>query len=551
MTQSGATSVFVHEQIVDYNVNAITSDLSINQNDYISASNVIYLSLDIPQASLPEGSALIGLSKDGRPPNFHTLCNAINAVLKLDQPSGAHSVEQMATFLTPNQARQIASELIYNRTIDPPPPAPLPTADLNSDPLLPLPLLEDLYTLGSPGDATQLDQARQKFEGERTSYYAIRDADAQQLANHVFSVVMALRAERYTVKKGRRAIIDVPAKPSISHTSANSSTTISLSGSAIPPATDIQALDPPFIVPAAFFYALTTPYTITQDFDTRSQFLFSSSKETLGNLMRHAIDAGVLNRPQPNGAVKEHTTLSSSGNKSINHYQAIRRIAALKLSAGQTSDGWVEPAKNASVQAVVKAWLVYSGTDDKILNGLWAPLFDSTSYLVLILEVIVPGNESLISSILHNLVTPSRTAVSTVDDLLRVSEQSWVTFFDTRRDLLPKKYLLGSIEDRVHSFIQELSKILFVAAPTPASISYSPSDIPYLQAVSEKDVLVQFFASFSSFSFSDPFDTAKRQLVYDAALGVFGGNSRVAEFVTTAVEELLTLYKFTDFTSEL
>ncbi len=247
VTQSVAASVFVHDQVVDYNVNPVTMDLSINQNDYMRASTDVYLTLDVPLASLPEGSALISLSKEGTPPNFGSLCDAINAVLKLDQTVGAPSVEQMTTFLTTSQARQIASELIYNRTIDPPPPAPFPTADLTLG-VATGTLLEDLYTPGSPGDASQLDQARHKFEGERTSYYAIRDADALQLTNYVFSVVMALRAELFTASEARRAALDIPVKSSISHTSANSSTTLSLSGSIIPPATDVQALNPPFVV---------------------------------------------------------------------------------------------------------------------------------------------------------------------------------------------------------------------------------------------------------------------------------------------------------------
>ncbi len=149
----------------------------------------------------------------------------------------------------------------------------------------------------------------------------------------------------------------------------------------------------------------------------------------------------------------------------------------------------------------MQEWLAYLGTDDQILDTFWTPRFNSAEYLVVILEIIVPGNEQLISSIMQQLHTPSGATVATADDLLQVTEQSWVTFFRAHVDLLPKKYLLGSLEDRVHSFIQDLSKILFVAAPADVSVSYPAADIPYLQGAFEKDVLVRFFASFSSFSF--------------------------------------------------
>ncbi|KAF2464646.1 insecticidal toxin complex protein [Lindgomyces ingoldianus] len=552
--QSGPTTAFLHEDVVDFNVTPITRDLSIDRSDYMRAPTDIYLFLEVPPTSLPDGSTLVSLPKDGRPPSFASLRDAIDAVLQKDQTEGSPSLEEMVTFITTDQAHQIALELIYNRAIDPPPTAPLPTADLNGVAFpIPVPSLEDLYTVGGVGEPDKMDQAREKFEGERTSYYAIRNANALQLANFVFSVVMAVRLEQYTVSEGRRANLDVPVKPTVSHTSSNSSASLSLSGSAALPATDITALDPPFTVPAAFFYALTTTYSLTQDFDTRIQFLITSPTTTLISLMNQAIDARVLNSPDIDGIVMEHTTLTSSGDVTINQYQAIRRIVALRPSVGNASHIFVEPAKNVDVRSVVTQWLAYPGTDDKILETFWTPLFSSTQYLVIILEIVVPNEEDLISKILEDLKTSAGAPLKTVDDLLQVTEKSWLIFFQahTTPNLLPKKYILGSLADKVHSFVQDLSKILFVASSTEPPPPFQPSGIPFLNGFHDRDTVVQFFHSFSSFSFSNPFDESERQSVYNAALNLFGGNTSVATFIATAVEELWTLYKLTDFSMTL
>ncbi|KAB5542517.1 insecticidal toxin complex protein [Coniochaeta sp. 2T2.1] len=550
LTQAGTSKAFVRDPVVDYNITAVTEDLSIVQSDYMHAQTDIYLTLDVPELPLPAGTALISPNRDGHPPNYDILRDAINKVLAKDVTAGAPDLEHMTAFLSTEQARQVAAELVYNRTIEPAPEAPFPTADLGA--AAPDTLFEDMYTMGATTNSDKLDKldkARQKFQGERTSYYALHGADSIQLANFVFSVVMAVRIERYTREEAASAVLDVPVKPSNSHMSSKSSTTISLTGSVAAPGNPPAPLAPAVIIPAAFIYALTTAHTITQDFDARIQVLLTMPSGSLNNIMRQAIDMGVLNSPDPDGFVSEHTTLVASGGVTINQYQAIRRLAALQPFSHSASDNLVEPARNADVRSMMSKWLDFSKTDDKLAT-FWEGLYSTREYLVTLLEIVTPRDskkEDLVVEILHSLMTSGGTVIATVDDLLHVTEDSWFAFFQAHLDLMPKKYLLGDLRARVHSFVQDISKILFLSPTSLPPPTFTASEIPTLQGDFDSDVLLQFFGSFSAFSLSDTFDAAKRQEVYDAALVMSSGNTDIAAFVAVAVEELWTLYRLTDF----
>jgi hypothetical protein len=543
---SGSPSAVIAQEIVDFNITTTTKALSLDQNTYMVADADIYLSIDVPKEPLPDGVAIIAPNPKGQPPSFDTVREAINKVLAKDQTIGAPSLECMAAFLSTAQAQQIASELTYNTSLDPPPAPPYATADFDGVIKQGTNVFEDLYTDNGTGIAVTLDNARQKFESARTSYYALQDASATQLANYVFGAIMAVQVEQYTIQKATQAILDIPIKPTITHTSSNSSSAITLSGSATPPATTVNALSPAFVVPAPFIYALTTSSVLTQDFQTRIQVLLTSSADSLSGLMRQAIDAQVLHAPDADGFVCEKTTLTSSCGVTINQYQAIRRLVALKPSLQPASDALVQPANNAEIHHLVTDWLAYKGTDDDMLAGFWTPRFCSKEYLSAILEVIAPNQENLISDVPHVLMTPSCTAVTTVDDLVQITEASWLAFFQAKPGDLPQKYLLGDLSTRVHSFVQDISKVLYLASATAPPVTYSATSVPYLNGVSDNNIIVKFFGSFTTFSFSDPFGAAQRKAVYEAALALFGGEVQVAAFVANAAEELWTLYQLTN-----
>ena len=543
----------VRDQVVDFNIKTVTRALSAVQNDYTRAGTDIFLTIDVPDEPLPSGTTVLFPNRDGKPPSFEVLRNAIDDVLEKDHPDGAGSVQDMARFLSTAECQQIASELVNNRILDPPPAAPYPTSDTNgSNPSI---IFEDLFTAGAVTDADDRklrDLDRQKFDGARTSYYALHSADALQLANHVFTLVAAVQAEKYTAQQGRMATIDAPLKEGISHSSARSALQLSLTGSVVPPATDVQALNPPFIVPAPFIYALTTSYAISQAFETRIKVLLTSSADALADLMRQAIDAGVLHPMDPSGFVFEHSILSTTPATNITQHQAIRRLVALQpFVETTTTDRFVELGGNIDLADLVATWLDFMGSDEALLEGFWRPRFASRQYLVAILESITPNREDLIGGIFEFLPKPGGGPIATVDDLLQISEQMWLSFFGAHEELLPPRYVLGDLAARVHSFVVDIAKVLSVPPGTVPSETHAPGGIPHLNGTSDRDVLVQFFNSFTAFSLSSPFDDAMRQQVYEAALGLFGHNMEIASFVAAAVEELWTLYRVTELGRKL
>jgi hypothetical protein len=64
------------------------------------------------------------LNPNGQPPDFDSLCRAINIVLQQDHPTPGdknanNSLQTLTSPLTPSQASQIASEIVWNRNLDP------------------------------------------------------------------------------------------------------------------------------------------------------------------------------------------------------------------------------------------------------------------------------------------------------------------------------------------------------------------------------------------------------------------------------------------------
>lgn len=141
--------------------------------------------------------------------------------------------------------------------------------------------------------------------------------------------------------------------------------------------------------------------------------------------------------------------------------------------------------------------------------------------------------------------------VQNIEDLLHATEKCWLEFFTLRPDLLPKAYLLGDLVTRVHSFVQDISKVLFVQPNLQTTKSSTASTVPSLTTTFESDILAHFFHSDGIFSFSDDFDTSKLEKVRSAALGLFSGDNRVASFIASAVRELWVLYKLTKLTGTM
>ncbi|OAR03095.1 hypothetical protein LLEC1_03148 [Akanthomyces lecanii] len=544
-------TVASRQQVVDFNVRIASEHLDTDQLSYISRAAEVYLSIDVPQAPLDSGTAIYAAAADGTPPSFTYMVKAIDNVLGKDSPTGATSLEDMKVFLSTAQARQVAAELVNNRLLDPPPTAPYPSWDIklylkNNVKVF----FEDMFTVDTPGGKIKeqtTDQSRTKFEGDRASYYALRTSDGIQLANYVYSAIFAIYAEFYSFN-AKRAVITIPVEANAQHSTSVSLPSLSISG------TNGAALDPSFTVPAAYFYALTTTHAITQDFDTRMKILLTASSDTLANSLGLAIDQGVLGRKSSaDGLIWRDSSLESVPAVHINELQAIRRITALQASVRNALPEQVQPAANASVKKMIIDWLQYIGTDADLPRKVWYRPENAKEYLTVILEVIAPGDETLISTILTDLRLPPESGtglglvIQNVTDLSNVTEAQWLEFFQRHEGLLPRKYLLGDLKGRVHTLVQDVTKVLFTL-PAPQSLGDLPPQlaVPTLAGTLDKDVLVNFLNQ-SKFSLTDDLDSTKLAQYKAQALQIFK-SEQIASFVTSAVQELWTLYRMTDLT---
>ena len=117
------TQIVAYERL-DFNV-------KVEPNVPISSNPLTYIDVDLPAVvvTLPDpgvtidpNAAFVELPVDGTPPKFLPLRDAINKVLVQDPAGGALLANKSP--LTAAQSRQIAREIIWNRTIAPPPERP-------------------------------------------------------------------------------------------------------------------------------------------------------------------------------------------------------------------------------------------------------------------------------------------------------------------------------------------------------------------------------------------------------------------------------------------
>jgi hypothetical protein len=193
----GATVVGVFT--VDYNV-AVETVASIPAASAPPASSpfpslgstAVHLALPSPALAADPNDVIVTLPKDGSPPNFTDLMNAVKKVLSQD-PGGSPDL----TTLTPEKCRHIAYEIAWNRHID---PLPVPSPDL-----------ETMYTTDAAGFDSK---AHQLFEADLLKYTATHNGTAELLATYVYSMVAALVCEQKSIA-ATRADLEFPIRPGV------------------------------------------------------------------------------------------------------------------------------------------------------------------------------------------------------------------------------------------------------------------------------------------------------------------------------------------------
>jgi hypothetical protein len=308
----------------------------------------------------------------------------------------------------------------------------------------------------------------------------------------------------------------------------------------------LQGISPSFVVPAAYFYALSTNQAVQISPDTRYSNALNNSDTKLLASLQSAVDSGLLKTSE------SPATTTGSG---INIAQAARRLVALGNTSGPLQNIPGDKASN-----ILNKWLAYNGATTD-MDGFWAKLAPEGDYLNLVLQILSSGDQPLIDAITATFgsapvtsntpSTPPPKKILTIDLLLKgLTEPSlWTQMFTQDSGLLPAWTLPGTTDQRTKAYLQYVQTILAVN-PSPApSPSRHPNDIPVLQ-VSEQDALGRFFADYQSDQ-KVGIDFTQKKLNETAITSVLSNmtpsNAKLQEWVKNAINIIHTLFQLTSF----
>ena len=415
--------------------------LGIGLNDDISGWPRIPTSyLSIPPAPPDNAVDLVAIDiVNGQAPPFDELLSAINDVLGYEWPiedeKRKHDLQDLENPVTQLQCQYIASQLIWNRVRYPPPTVPAP--------------LEKIYTAGADvqNNVDQGPQDQRKWEGSLSAYHATHDAETLILAKFIFAASAAVYAEKQTVLAAN-AILTFPVIED--HVASTQYNHVSIL------LTDVAAK---YVVPAAYFYALSCNQAIQITEPARYASALNTSEERLVTSFKAAFDAAILESTEG--------PITVTGSK-INLDQAARRIAAL---GSPPTQGNMETISSTSISNLVTGWLAQATPSTTIDTDFWKTITTSEDYLTLILQVVTRGYAKLITAIKTTFAHkhgPNLVA----DDVLESDPSVWSDMFNKDNSLLPPWTSPGNIPHRIDVFLQYLSSLISVnSSPVPSGLS--------------------------------------------------------------------------------
>lgn len=514
-------TLVLNDETLEYNVTVTTvGSLSNDQRSYFAAPASLFFALPPPLAGTDPNLAHVDLPADGQPPSFDNLRSAVDAVLKMD-PGGGASLASTAP-ITAAQALLVASEITWNRT-GRPQPAPAIT-ELNAG------SLGSMYTR-PPADPTMAlnsaEQARMQFEGDLTAWRATLQAEAGHLAGFIFAASAAVACEKLSAA-AQPAAFPVPIlTPAIAAAdSAQRGVAITTSASA----------DTNFVVPAAYFYALTAIYPSHLDVAKRYDVARYQQESDLLSAFSAALDAKITT------ATEAPLTVSAiPANAAQNAAQAARRLVALGGARGLGNPIAVTPGD----VGLISGWLSHAGASETIVADYWVPkaAAQKADYLGLVLQIITGDLTPLIKAI---QAVP--LSIGSVTDLVNVTDKSWRDFFLTTglNPPLPDFTLPGTRTERVEAFLRRLREYFDVpAASTPlaAVTAIAPSGI----ALSLFDVFQSFSGNYQTaagtpYKFGSAINAAARDT---AIVATFPNDTDAQDWMRQALDAAEALFDLT------
>lgn len=394
----------LHKQIY-FNVPVSNLALPGDPNNFVGMEPI---SLHLALASPAQSGSVIGmLPEDGTAPNFAVLRTAIENVLNAE-PGHLNNIAELSR----TQAKHIAYEIIWDRLAYPLPLPPRP--------------LEEIYT--GPQDASSDNERdRRIFEGNLLTYYTRHNAEADRLANFVFAVSAAIWCEQKTQSEPRVGFYFpvLPGEPS-----REAKVILTGVGGA--------ALDPQFVVPAEYFYALTAVLPPQVAREQRYRMVQLEAEGQLVIDIEAAIEDDVFTEPA-----------------TVNRFQTARRLRAL-AATGEAGTPEYEVTPGGLVQGLVTHWLARTDADISLFwNALAAA--DVSGQLELVLCAVTQQHLPLV-----NVIKQPAFGVNAAGDLKAKTNQDWYDLLLPDPTLLPDFTKPGTTEERTQAFIRHLRKFFDV-----------------------------------------------------------------------------------------
>jgi hypothetical protein len=492
--------VIVHEQVY-FNAPVRPGGLPGDTSAYPELTPTsLLLALPEPGRELDPTDAFVQLPADGTPPQFNDLRAAVEIVLGHD-PGGPPDLAS----LTPRQARHVAYEIVWNQKF-----RPAPEVEGIS--------LERLYTLPDAEDDGDVVAARTRLEGERTSYYATGDAEAERLAGYVFALAAAFDGQARS-EQARRVGFRLLVLPGPTPTGSHFKSVRVLLADPIGP------LVPSFTVPALYLYALGATMPVTVTAEQRYRLATLDEEEGTREALEVAVDTGVI--------VED---------PAVNAAQAARRLRSLGAVGGVAPEFVLD--SDAAVQALVQAWLDFTGEDitafwDQVRAG--EPLAaHAPAHLELMLQALTDGHQPLIAAI-------EALGLGSAEELSGLTAEQWRALFGDPVDvsLLPAFTNPGSPEERVAAFIRHVQKFFdvdtTVTGPPGPVVEPPPTFRPLIT-----DLLTRFADAYQlragvAFQFGAGFDPGHAAGAVQDVLGDDQPARRWLAQVIEAIDELAVL----------
>lgn len=502
-----------------------------SQLNSITSSSTMYALIPNPPPQNAPSSTTITLPTDGTPPKFEDLHSAIDPVLSAYNLTGATSLASLTVALTDSQSLSIAQAIMNNQAIQQL-PVPVPPFPSQTD----VKTLEDMYS--SPQSST--DSERKQFEGNLAAYHAKTDSAAQKLAPYVFAASAAVYAEIQTTI-AQTANFDLPLFN-------GGSVPVTLTGSN-------AALNPSFIVPAAYFYALCADHPSTMDAPLRYTDILAKAKSTDYIYQK-------IKTAQAKGILSSSESPVTSPATTVTDVAAILRLSALSTTSVSGPDPVL--SLTGGVATLVSRWLTFPPTTLTGQSSFFTPAeFDSQTYLQVILQVVTKGPYP--SSFTDAITTtplvpvPNQTTLrvlQTSSDLPLITNQGWLTLFQnlataTSPSSIPAWLGNGSPQNQAKAFMTWIQTLFAVKFQTQTSSTASGGNASSLGTDFSSDVLAQFFTLYKTKYNADlDFSSDLNQSNITAILSLPDfSDPALQAWMNRALQTIRALYVLTNITS--